>query len=54
MTPSEDLLVTKAEALQLVNDHINKAGVIDVPVLEELFAWRDKLELWLHKEREAN
>ena len=49
MTPSQDSLVTKVEALQLLNVHINRPGVMDSPVLEELFAWRSKLEGWLQK-----
>ncbi len=41
-------LVTKEEALKLVNQHINKApSVIDLPVFMELLTWQTKLTLWV-------
>ena len=44
-------LVTKAEALTIVSDFIDRPGVIDVPDLIELFKWQNKLILWLLQER---
>lgn len=39
--------ITKLEALQLVTDHINRPGVIDVETLMQLFEWQQKLCYWL-------
>ena len=48
-----DSLVTKEEALKLVNHHINKApSVMDLPVFMELLTWQTKLTLWVLQERE--
>ena len=45
-------LVTKAEALGMVTRFIERPGVMDVPVLEELLKWQDKLSRWVLQERE--
>ena len=43
--------VTKEEALQLVNNFIDRPGCLDVPVLEELFNWRARLTRWVAEEQ---
>jgi hypothetical protein len=45
--------VTKAEALGMVNHHLN-ARFIDVSDLIELLTWQSKLTLWLLQEHAAN
>ena len=44
-------LVTKTEALGVVTRFIERPGVMDLPELTELLAWRDKLTGWLAAER---
>lgn len=45
-------LVTKAEALGMVTRFIERPGVMELPVLEELLKWQDKLSSWVLQERE--
>ena len=44
-------LVSKAEALGRITRFIEKPGVMDLPVLNELLEWQTKLTLWLLQER---
>jgi hypothetical protein len=54
MYDAESEIVTKPEALALINDWLDKQGVaIDVDVLMELFSWQNKLLLWLMQEKAA-
>jgi len=46
-------LVTKSEALKMLNEWLEKPGIIDLPDLEELFRWQNKLLLWVLQERRA-
>ena len=43
-------LVTKVEALEMVVNHLDKPGMIDVSDLIELFKWQTKLTLWVLQE----
>jgi hypothetical protein len=47
--PTEEL-VTKQEALERVNQFIERPGTIDVDDLIELFKWQAKLVLWILQE----
>jgi hypothetical protein len=51
MSATPTKLVTKREALKLVNRQINKPGVIDLNPFIELLTWQTKLALWLLQER---
>ena len=44
-------LVTKAEALGMVTRFIEKPGVMDLPVFNDLLNWQAKLTSWLLEER---
>jgi len=46
-------LVSKKEALKIVNRWINKPGIMDLPELIELLTWQTKLTLWLLQDKAA-
>ena len=47
MTMPATELITKEEALRMLNGHINKPGVIDVNALIEMLTWQTRLTLLL-------
>ena len=49
MTPSQDSLVTKEEALERLTHFMEQP--IDVDALIECFKWQGKLALWILQER---
>ncbi len=46
--------VTKADALKMVVEHIEKPGVIDLNLFIELLTWQNKLVLWLLQDKATN
>jgi len=50
MSEKQTTLVSKREALQMVIDHIERPGVVDVNTFIELLTWERKLLLWVLQE----